>query len=128
MKLSLVVNVAKIAAATVSANGARKIIAGIVENNVTVGKPKDKIAVVAATWVLSGIVATACKKYTDNSIDSAVSKAKGYFETMELKNALARINKGESTFEQENLVEADFTKVNGLWTKAEKEEPVVEAL
>lgn len=119
MKMTTIAKFVKIAAATVVASGTKTIVAGIIENNVKIGKPKDKIAVTAATWVISGIVATAAKKYTDETVDDAmknVTEGLTWLKGLKVDKSLAQINKGESTFEAEGLDEDDFIKdEDGKW-------------
>ncbi len=54
--------------------GTGLIIAGIVRSNVIPLNTVQKIGVVAGTWALSGVVANAATKYTDDLIDEAISK------------------------------------------------------
>lgn len=115
MKKISAVTVLKFAAAAVVGSGTSKIVKGIISAHVPLNTPKDKITVTAATWVLSGIVATAAKKYADDSIDGVVGSIMEYYTEVKTNAALDRINKGESSFEAEELAEADFDKKDGNW-------------
>lgn len=68
-KLDLV----KFATSVVVGAGTSRIVGGIVKNNTSPEKLHQAVAVVAGTWVLSGIVADVSKKYTDAKIDEAVN-------------------------------------------------------
>jgi len=65
---------AKMAISFVVGTGTKIIIKAIVKNNVDISKVTDKVAVEAATWVLSGLVASGAKKYTDSMIDELIAK------------------------------------------------------
>lgn len=129
MKFTTVAKFVKIAAATVVASGTKTIVAGIIENNVKIGRPKDKIAVTAATWVISGIVATAAKKYTDETVDETmgtITDGLNWLKGLKVDKSLSRINKGESTFEAEGLDQDDFVKDEDDKWKLKPGHPLVE--
>lgn len=49
--------------------GVARIISGIVVNNTAPRNVKDKICIVAAAFVIGGVFAEICSKYTDAMID-----------------------------------------------------------
>jgi hypothetical protein len=64
--------VTKAAIGIVVSAGVSKIITGIIETNVDSVNAKDRLAVAAAKVAITGILVVACKKYTDNLVDSAI--------------------------------------------------------
>lgn len=66
--------IAKMAIGFVVGTGTKIIIKAIVRNNVDISKVADKVAVEAATWVLSALVAKGAKQYTDKMINDLISQ------------------------------------------------------
>lgn len=64
----------KTAIAFVVGAGTNKIVKAIIKNNISPEKVTDKVAIECAAFVLSGIAASACKKYTDEMIDDMIAK------------------------------------------------------
>lgn len=126
-KIQIGMRITKAVAATIVGSGTRKIVAGIIENNVPApDKMRDKIVIAAATWVISGIVATATKKYTDEAVDSIVSAVTEVVTDIKTDAKLDRINKGTSTFEKEGLDADNFFCEDGKWKKAKIVESTTE--
>ena len=75
-----------------------------------------------ASWVISGFVTAAIKKYTDDSIDGAVKVATDIIDQFKLNEKLKKINAGESDFATEGLDSADFEQdAEKKWVRREKE-------
>lgn len=108
-------SVVKFAVSSVIGFGTGKIITNVVKNNVRPETVVDKVTVIAAAWVISGIATTATKKYTNDMIDDAVEGATELIGKFKQSAKLGRINRGESTFKDENLNENDFEKVDDKW-------------
>lgn len=54
--------------------GTKQIVVAIIRNNVSSEKVTDKIAIEAASWVLSALVASKAKEYTDQIIDELIDQ------------------------------------------------------
>lgn len=100
----------KFVASGVVGIGAGKIVGKIIKNNVSPETLIDKVTVVSASWVISGIVTTATKKYTNEMIDETYNGVVGIVDKFKLDAKLGRISRGESTFETEGLNSADYIK------------------
>lgn len=128
MAFSVLGAVKFVAAATVGM-GTKKIVEGVIGNNVpTPDNLRDKVIITAATWVISGIVTTAAKSYSDKIIDDTVAGVQMGVKMLKLQGKLDRINKKKSTFETEGLDENDFTYRDGKWymkASTDAAEPVV---
>ena len=99
----------KLVASTVVGVGTGKIVSGVIKSNIaTPEKLIDKVAIVAATWTLSGVVTNVTKKYTNDMIDETYNGIVDYVKEIKRTAALRRINAGESTFEDEGLDQDDF--------------------
>lgn len=114
-----VLSAVKFVASGVVGLGTSKIVAGIIKNNVTPETLIDKVSVAAAAWTISAMAAAATKKYTDEAIDDTVKTVKEAVGDMKTKAKLAKINRGESTFGEEDLDPADFTQdtETQVWSK-----------
>lgn len=100
--------------------GTGKIVGGIVKNHVAIETQIDKVTITAASWVISAMAVKATKNHTNELIDEVVGGVTEAVSDIKLAQKLNRINKGESTFENEGLNEADFEKtVDGKYKKAE---------
>jgi len=62
-------DIAKKAVSVVVGAGVTRIVAGIIQNNTAPAKVTDKVAIVAAAFVLGSMAADATSKYTDAKID-----------------------------------------------------------
>lgn len=101
----------KLAVSAVVGVGTNEIVKGIIKNNVDVPTRIDKkVAVVTATWVISGLVTTATRSSTDETIDKAAKFAGGIINQFKIASKLGKINRKESTFEQEGLDINDFVQ------------------
>lgn len=67
-------DLAKRAVSLVVGIGTRHIVTAIIRNNVSPEKVTEKVAIEAATWVLSGLVALKAKEYTDKMIDDLIDQ------------------------------------------------------
>lgn len=114
--------VAKFAVSAVVGMGTHKIVSGFIKNNTP--DPKnllDKVTILAAGWVVSGIATTATKKYADETVDDLVKQATDLYTTIQVKSKLARVNRGESTLLQEGLdPEKFYTCADGKWHPIEE--------
>lgn len=68
--------VAKSVISVVVCAGVSRVVAGIIETNVGSTSTKDQIAVAAAKIAITGILVTACKKYTDSMVDEVIDTVK----------------------------------------------------
>jgi hypothetical protein len=97
-------SVAKLVTSTVVGVGAGKIVKNIIKHNVDAPETLiDKVSLLAGGWVLSGIVTTATKKYTDEAIDDIAKTVVNLKKALQLKSKIDRINRGESTIAGEGL-------------------------
>lgn len=103
-------SVLKFAASGVVAIGTSKIVGQVIKTHVTTETLIDKVTVTAAAWVLSGVVTTATKDYTNKTIDDIAGSISEVISKQKVALKLARINRGESTFEQEGLDASKFHK------------------
>jgi hypothetical protein len=82
----------------------------------------DKVTIAAGAWILGGIVATAVRKNSNETIDSVLDAGDFLVETVQKSVALAKIDRQQSTFEDEPVLnKADYEKgENGKWRRREK--------
>lgn len=118
MKFSML-GVTKLVATGVVGMGVNKVVAGVIKNHVTVETLFDKVAVTAATWVITGIAVSRSEQYVSDHIDDVVATGHKVVDKFKLEAKLGRIIRKESTFEQEGLDQNDFVKnpKNGRWQK-----------
>lgn len=95
--------------------GAGKIAKDIIKNNINPETLIDKVTTVAGAWALGGMVAKAAKKYTDEVIDDTAAAVTEQIDKFKLQQKLARIDRGESTFENEGLNAADYELKDGRY-------------
>lgn len=108
---------------TVVGLGAGKVVKQIIQEHAKPDNVRDKVAITAATWVISGIVTTAAKKYTEQSIDDAVALVGKGIDWYKTSEKLSRINRGETDFEKEGLDQTRFRKNdNGKWVRISEED------
>lgn len=105
----------KFAVSGIVGMGTAKVVSGIVKNNVSAENLVDKVTILSATWVLSGVVTTASKKYTNDMIDDVAKSITDVLGQLKAKAKLNRINRGESTFVDEGLDQTRFRKENDQW-------------
>lgn len=112
-KLGLV----KMAVSGVVGVGTGKIVGKIIKNNITPETLIDKITVGAAAWTIGGIATEATKKYTSEMIDDIYNAGTEIVEMLKMNQKLGRINRNESTFEQEGLDPLNFRRkaTTGKW-------------
>lgn len=103
-------SVVKLAVSSVIGFGTGKIITNVVKNNVRPETVIDKVTVIAAAWVISGIATTATKKYTNDMIDDVAESATELIGKFKHSAKLGRINRDESTFEKEGLDPEEYIK------------------
>lgn len=98
--------------------GTGKIVSSVIKNNVAAPDSIfDKVSMISASWVIGGIVSTATKKFTNEMIDDTYQAGVTIVEKFKLDAKLGRINRHESTFEQEGLKPSDFVSDdNGKWS------------
>lgn len=98
--------------------GTGKIVSGIVKDHVNPETLIDKVAIVAATWTLSGVVTNQTKKYTNDMIDEVYTNVSDAVASVRESAKLNRINRGESTFMEEGLDINDYIQnPDKKWTK-----------
>ena len=68
--MSRIADYAKFITDTVVVFGTGKVVSGVIKNNVEVETTVDKITVGAASYAISGAVASQSSKYTDEIIDN----------------------------------------------------------
>jgi len=109
----------KLVASTVVGIGTGKIVSGIIRNNVSAETLIDKVTILGASWVLGGMASKATKTYTDESIDEVAKAVTGVVENIKIAQKLGRINRKETTFEEEGLDQKDFfqDETTGKWRK-----------
>lgn len=107
---------AKLVASTVVGIGAGKIVAGVIKTHIKPENLFDKITMAAGAWAIGGIVTQATKQYTNDMIDETVAAVSEQIENMKLKQKIGRIDRNESTFEEEGLNPNDYEKNDGgMW-------------
>jgi len=126
------VKIAKFAISGIVGMGTHRIVSGFIKNNVAPETLIDKVTVLGASWVVSGIATTATKKYADETVDQVVEATKEIYTKLQENTKLGRINRGESTFEQENLDSNNFVQQNvkdGASTKTKwARKPIVDEI
>lgn len=95
--------VAKFIASGIVGLGTGKIVRDIIKENVTPKTLVDKVAIAAATWAIAGIATKQAKKHTDEWVDDAFETITMIKSRFELKQKVNRLNRGESTLEDEGL-------------------------
>lgn len=103
-------SVAKVVISGVVGVGTGKIVAKIIKNNVNPETLLDKVTITAAAWVIGAVTTEYTKKYTDDTIDNVVKLATETIDKFKLGAKLNRIEREESTFEDEGLNRDDFTR------------------
>lgn len=112
----------KFVASGIAGMGTKKIIQGVIEQHVKTDTLVEKVTVTAASWVISGFVTAAIKKYTDDSIDNTVKVVTDIVDQFKLNDKLKRVNSGESTFSDEGLDSEDFMQdENEKWVPRPKD-------
>ncbi len=101
-------SVIKFAASAVVGVGTAKIVGKVIKDHVTPETLIDKVTVTAAAWVISGIATTATKKYVNETVDDIATTVTETIDNFKVDGKLGRINREESTFEQEGLSSNDF--------------------
>jgi methyltransferase-like protein len=91
-------SVVKFVASGIVGMGTGKIVSAVI----------DKVSIVAASFVISGIATKATKKYTDETIDETIENVTKAIVKFKTDGKLAKINRGESTIEDEGLDEDKF--------------------
>lgn len=119
-------SVVKMAVSGIVGLGTGKIVSGIVKNHVTPETLIDKVSIISATWAMSGVAATATKKYTDETIDKIYNDVSETVTTIKNNMKLKRINAGVSTWEDEGLYQSDYRMTSdGNWVlRPTMDEPV----
>lgn len=116
-------SVVKVVASGVVGLGTAKIVGSIIKDHVKPETLIDKITVTAAASVISGIVTNATKDYTKQTIDDVVETAATLIDQLKTSQKVAKINRGESTFEKEGLDQSRFRKnEKGHWVQISQEE------
>lgn len=98
--------------------GTSKIVSGAIKDHVKVETLIDKVTVVAASWVITGMATAATKKYSDEAIDGVVSAGSEMIKNFKTDAKLGKINRGESGFDAEGLDKDDFAQDEKLkWVR-----------
>jgi hypothetical protein len=102
--------------------GTAKIVGGVIKEHVKPETLIDKVTITAAAWVLSGVTTTATKKYTNEIIDGVAEAVTAGVDKFKHDAKLGRIDREESTFEEEGLNPDDYRKSpeTNKWVKIEK--------
>lgn len=93
----------KFVASSLVGVGTGKIVSGIIKNNVTPETLLDKVTVLGAAWVIGGMATKATKTFTDETIDDVAKGVSGVVAALKLKSKIDKVNRGESTIEEEGL-------------------------
>lgn len=104
------VTVTKFVATGIVGIGTGKIVGKVIKAHVQPETLIEKVTVTAASWVLSAVMTKATKEYTNEAIDEVVEKVTEVVGKIKQGNKLAKINRGESTFEDEALNPMDYVK------------------
>lgn len=106
--------------------GAGKIAKDIIKNHTKPDTLFDKITIIAGTWAIAGLMTSVATKYTNATIDTTVEQVMHIREQFEEAAKLGRINRKESTFEQEGLNVDNFTRNDkGRWVRVDENSAVV---
>lgn len=112
--------VAKILISGVVGIGTGKIVGKVIKNNISADTLVDKVTVTAAAWVIGAIATERTKAYTNDMIDDLAKNACEIIDKVKLADKLGRINRNQSTFQNEGLNISDFHKnENGKWVPNE---------
>lgn len=96
--------------------GTGKIVKQVLNTHVTAESTFDKASIFAASFVIGSMATEATKAYTDGMIDNVVKTYSELKQVAELAPRLGRINRNESTFEKEGLIQAEFIQnEEGKW-------------
>lgn len=106
------VSVIKFVAAGIVGLGTSKIVGKIIKDHVQPETVIEKAAVVAATWVISGIATRATKDFTNETIDDVVEAGSKIKKSFQQNKILARVNRGEIPFSESGLSIDEFELVN----------------
>lgn len=118
--------VAKFIVSGIVGIGTGKIVGRIIREHITPETLIDKITVTAAAWVIGAVATEMTKSYTHDTIDQVVETVTTTIDRFKTNEKLNRVNKGESTFEQEGLDPARFQKdENNVWTFSKEKETMV---
>lgn len=111
------VSVAKFIVSGAVGIGTSKIVKKVIESNVSApDKLFDRITMLASTTVITAIFVDQTKQYSDKMIDDVVDAGTKIVEEFKLRAALGRINRSESTFEEEKLDSDNFHRdQNNKW-------------
>lgn len=101
-------SVVKFVASGIVGMGTGKIVSAVIKDHVKPETLIDKVSIVAASFVISGIATKATKKYTDETIDETIGNVTKAIVKFKTDGKLAKINRGESTIEDEGLDEDKF--------------------
>jgi hypothetical protein len=103
-------SVVKFVASGLVGLGTGKIVGKIIKDHVQPETLIDKVTVTAAAWVISAVVTKATKDYTTETIDDTVEAVTDIIHRVKDNLKLAKINRGESTFDKEDLDQSWFRK------------------
>lgn len=110
------VGVAKLVVSGLVGIGTGKIVANVIKNHITPETLIDKVTVTAAAWVIGAIATEATKDYTDELVDTISEAITSVIDKVKTNQKLSRINKGESTVEEEGLDPDLFERdENNVW-------------
>lgn len=111
--------VAKFVVSGVVGIGTGKIVGKVIKTHVTPETLIDKVTVTAAAWVIGAIATERTKTYTNDMIDDVVQQGSRVVNDVKLSGKLGRINRQQSSFEEEGLDRTEFERNpnNGRWQK-----------
>jgi hypothetical protein len=98
--------------------GTGKIVGKIIKDHVTPDTLIEKVTVTAAAWAISGLVTKHTKQYTDDMIDETVETVTKITEKVKSGLTLAKVNRGEMTFQESGLNPEEFIQnEKGEWVR-----------
>lgn len=115
-----VLSIAKFVVSGAVGLGAGKVVSAVLKEHVKPETLFDKVTMTAAAWAISGITATASKKYANDTIDDVYGYGERMWVQIQIQRKLTKINDGEMTFEEAGL---DLSQVHkddaGIWVANE---------
>lgn len=115
-----VLSIAKFVVSGAVGLGAGKVVSAVLKEHVKPETLFDKATMTAAAWAISGITATASKKYASDAIDDVYGYGERMWTQIQIMRKLAKINENEMTFEESGLDQTQFhLDENGRWVANE---------
>jgi hypothetical protein len=111
--------VAKFIISGVVGIGTGKIVGKIIKSHVMPETLIDKVTVTAAALVIGAIATERTKAYTNDMVDEVVENVEKVVDNLKESNTLAKVNRGEVSFEDSGLDPIKFIyNKDNKWVRA----------